>query len=99
METIRIDTQGTVATVQLNRPQKRNAFDGVMLSELREAFEGFESAIKAVVLTGAGTAFCAGADLKWMADSAARQGPRRVRAGPTVNSPWGHASPGGTPAQ
>ena len=57
---------GHVATVTLNRPHRRNAISARMLSELTEALEVAESdsAVRAVVLTGAGKGFCAGLDIK-----------------------------------
>jgi len=57
-----------VAEVWLNRPEVRNAFDDVVISELTEAFAalGAEPGLRAIVLGGHGKAFCAGADLNWM---------------------------------
>ncbi|WP_350561391.1 enoyl-CoA hydratase/isomerase family protein [Psychrobacter sp. CAL346-MNA-CIBAN-0220] len=57
-----------VATVTLNRPEKRNAFNDEMISELTAAFEqlGANDKVRVVVLAAAGKAFCAGADLNWM---------------------------------
>lgn len=59
---------GGIAVVQLNRPEKRNAFDEVMIQKLRETFETLKGAehVHCVVLRGAGSVFCAGADLSWM---------------------------------
>lgn len=52
-------------TIILNRPAKRNAMTRSMMAELRTAFEDFhmERRVRAVILTGAGTAFCSGTDL------------------------------------
>ena len=63
-----VDKRDGVATVTLNRPDVRNAFDDVLISSLTGALEEIEEdkSIRALVLTGAGTAFCAGADLNWM---------------------------------
>src|SRR3982750_4325975 len=54
-----------VLTITLNRPEKLNAFTGTMMTELVDAFKRADEddAIRAVVVTGAGRAFCAGADL------------------------------------
>ncbi len=54
-----------MALVTLNRPDKRNAINEEMRAELTAAFAAFEvdPSVRAVVLTGAGTAFCAGGDL------------------------------------
>jgi enoyl-CoA hydratase/carnithine racemase len=58
------------ATITLNRPERLNAFDFQMLRELARAAEdaSWDDEIRVVVLTGAGRAFCVGADLKSWAD-------------------------------
>jgi methylglutaconyl-CoA hydratase len=63
-----VEKHGAVATVTLNRPELRNAFDDVLISNLTEIFSDIEKdeSVRAMVLTGAGKAFCAGADLNWM---------------------------------
>ncbi|PPJ40727.1 enoyl-CoA hydratase-related protein, partial [Pseudoxanthomonas sp. KAs_5_3] len=63
-----------VCTITLNLPEKRNAVDGVVAAELREAFERFEAddALRVAVLAGAGGNFCAGADLSAVGDPARR---------------------------
>jgi enoyl-CoA hydratase len=65
MEYVSYDTDRAVCTLTLNRPDKRNAVNGVVAAELREAFERFEAdeALRVAILTGAGGHFCAGADL------------------------------------
>jgi enoyl-CoA hydratase len=62
------EQRGAVLVVTMNRPEKRNALSGPMLAGLREAWDRADSdpGIRACVLTGAGGAFCAGADLKAM---------------------------------
>lgn len=56
-----------VARVTLNRPEVRNAFDEVLIAGLTAAFTRFHrEPPRAVVLTGAGQSFCAGADVAWM---------------------------------
>jgi methylglutaconyl-CoA hydratase len=52
----------------MNRPEVRNAFNETMIAELTQAFQSADAdeSIRAVVLTGHGPAFCAGADLNWM---------------------------------
>ncbi len=74
MQHVSYDTDGAVCTITLNRPDKRNAVDGPMAAELREAFSRFEAedALRAAVLTGAGGHFCAGADLSAVGDPARR---------------------------
>lgn len=56
------------ARVILNRPDRRNAFDARMVEELCEVFTalGQDQSVRAIVLTGSGSTFCAGADLRWM---------------------------------
>ncbi|MDP9995951.1 enoyl-CoA hydratase [Variovorax boronicumulans] len=65
MEYVTYDTDRAVCTLTLNRPHKRNAVNGIVAAELREAFERFEAddALRVAILTGAGGHFCAGADL------------------------------------
>lgn len=67
-ERLEVEIDGPVARVWLNRPDLRNAFDGLMVSELRRAlFDLHEvAAVRVIVLGGRGPAFCAGADLQWM---------------------------------
>jgi len=67
-DTLTIDTAGTVATITLNRPAVRNAFDEQAIAELTAAFTslGQIDGIRAIVLAASGTAYCAGADLNWM---------------------------------
>ncbi len=62
--------RGAVATIILNRPDKRNAVDRPTATALREAFERFEAddALRVAVLWGAGGTFCAGADLSAFPD-------------------------------
>jgi methylglutaconyl-CoA hydratase len=57
-----------VAMVTLNRPERKNAFDEAMIEALSETFETLRvgDGIRIVFLKGAGTTFCAGADLAWM---------------------------------
>ncbi len=64
-ETIVLDRQGRVGLVTLNRPERRNAYTPRMGAELRDAFGELEAddEVRAIVVTGAGRHFCAGADL------------------------------------
>ena len=64
-EQIRYDAAGGVGTITLNRPEKLNAVTTVMIRELMAAFDAADTddAVRAVIVTGAGRAFCAGADL------------------------------------
>src|SRR5206468_5582812 len=62
---IRYDVDDHVLTLTLHRPDKLNAFTPVMCRELIDAFTAAnaDDAVRAVIVTGAGRAFCAGADL------------------------------------
>ena len=65
MTNLRIESKGPIRILTLNRPEKRNALDTALSRALLEALraaDGDES-VRCVVLTGAGPAFCAGADL------------------------------------
>ncbi|MBX3479235.1 MAG: enoyl-CoA hydratase/isomerase family protein [Caulobacter sp.] len=61
-------TPDGVATVTINRPDKRNAFNAEVIAALHQTFETLKDAdgVRLVFLTGAGDAFSAGADLEWM---------------------------------
>jgi methylglutaconyl-CoA hydratase len=67
-ENLIVEKRNLVAIVVLNRPEVRNAFDDVLIADLTRTFRELDKDddIRAVVLTGAGSAFCAGADLNWM---------------------------------
>lgn len=62
-----VDERG-VATVTLNRPEKHNAFDDVLIAELTNIFKkvAADNDIQAMILASNGKSFCAGADLNWM---------------------------------
>ncbi|MEZ5661808.1 MAG: crotonase/enoyl-CoA hydratase family protein [Burkholderiaceae bacterium] len=64
-ETIMLDIDGPIATITLHRPDKLNAFTTQMRDELIAAFDltDADDSVRAVIVTGAGRAFCAGADL------------------------------------
>src|SRR6185369_16334914 len=64
-ETILYDVEDGIATITLNRPDKLNAFTTQMMVDMIAAFDATDAddAVKAVIVTGAGRAFCAGADL------------------------------------
>jgi enoyl-CoA hydratase/carnithine racemase len=65
-ETIDLDVDGPIATLTLARPERLNAFTVGMLEELLDALDRTDAddAVRAVIVTGAGRAFCAGADLE-----------------------------------
>ena len=68
MSDVLIARDGAVARVTLNRPQLHNAFDEALIQGLADAFAalGEDTAVRVILLTGAGRSFSAGADLNWM---------------------------------
>jgi 2-(1,2-epoxy-1,2-dihydrophenyl)acetyl-CoA isomerase len=73
-------TENGVAWLTLNRPDRLNAFSPEMLTALGEALErlGADGAVGAIVITGAGRGFCAGGDVKTMANRASQGFEERV---------------------
>ena len=65
LETLLYSVEDGIATVTLNRPEKMNAFTALMRDELVAVFDETDAddAVRVVIITGAGRAFCAGADL------------------------------------
>lgn len=68
MNHLQLVCEGSVATVTLNRPEVRNAFNDEVIAELTHIFVnlGARDDVRCIVLAANGTAFCAGADLNWM---------------------------------
>lgn len=67
--TLRLEVQETVATITLNRPEKRNAISPEMIKELLQALDDTEKgSARVLILTGSGKAFCAGMDLQALKD-------------------------------
>src|SRR6266436_4185338 len=64
-ETIIYEVAENIATITLNRPEKLNAFTTTMMTEMIDAFDKTDADdnVRAVIVTGAGRGFCAGADL------------------------------------
>jgi len=73
---ILFDVDDHVATITLNRPDRLNAFTGTMMNELIDAFDRTDADddVRAVIVTGAGRGFCAGADLGSGGDTFAKGG-------------------------
>lgn len=69
---LRVEENKGFVTITLVRPDRRNALDPVLVAELRDAFErhGARSSTRAIVLAAEGPVFCAGADLRWLAQTA-----------------------------
>jgi methylglutaconyl-CoA hydratase len=67
-QSLSIEHDGAVATMQMQRPEVHNAFDAQLIAEMTEALQLLEidTSVRAVVLSGAGSTFSAGADLNWM---------------------------------
>lgn len=67
-QTLQLQTENRVATVTLNRPEVRNAFNETTIAEVTQVFRelGASGELRAIVLAANGPAFCAGADLNWM---------------------------------
>jgi methylglutaconyl-CoA hydratase len=74
--TLLVEHRDAVATITLNRPNKRNAITTTMMAELQTALDAIEKnhSVRVVILTGAGTCFCAGMDLEMLA-AIAQQSP------------------------
>ena len=68
-DVLRVERDGPIARVTLNRPEVRNAFNAELIAALRSTFETLSAeppaALRAVVLAGEGRSFCAGADIAW----------------------------------
>src|SRR5436190_3799987 len=81
-ERVLVEIAGGVGTVTLNRPEKLNAFDRALCDELTDALRMLAQSdgVRAIVITGAGRAFCAGADLAVLE----ADGPALVAAGKDV---------------
>jgi methylglutaconyl-CoA hydratase len=79
--TLAITVDNAVVSVVLNRPDVHNAFNATLIAELTALLRALDADpdVRAVVLAGAGTSFCAGADLNWMQQMAAFS-PRQNRA-------------------
>jgi enoyl-CoA hydratase/carnithine racemase len=87
--TILLNIEGSVATITLNRPEAMNAWSSAMARELGHALANLDKddAVRAVVITGAGRTFCAGADLSreaWALNTESREEARDALAFPAV---------------
>jgi 2-(1,2-epoxy-1,2-dihydrophenyl)acetyl-CoA isomerase len=78
--TIKVESDGTRATLTLNRPDHMNSLDGQMNVDLYSALKALsaEPDLQVLVLTGAGRAFCAGGDLRGMAEASGPKEPART---------------------
>src|SRR5262245_44546512 len=106
-DTVRVEHDGRVTIVTIDRPAVRNAVDGPTAALLADAFRAFDldDEHDIAILTGAGGTFCAGADLKAIADGRGNRvredgdgpmGPTRMLLGkPVVAAVEGYAVAGG----
>ncbi|MGB6397866.1 MAG: enoyl-CoA hydratase-related protein, partial [Bradyrhizobium sp.] len=100
-ETIKYEVAEQILTITLNRPDKLNAFNAAMQREMIEAFDAADKDdnVRAIIVTGAGRGFCAGADLSSGADTFdrdARRGPvKRLANGKVDYSDAGVRDGGG----
>lgn len=105
---VRYETQGAIAIITIDRPDRRNAVDGPTAENLADAFRRFDAneRLSVAILTGSGGTFCAGADLKAVSTGKGRNrveetgdgpmGPTRMRLGkPVIAAVEGHAVAGG----
>jgi 2-(1,2-epoxy-1,2-dihydrophenyl)acetyl-CoA isomerase len=77
---IKVDVEGGVGWIRFNRPEKMNAIGAVTRQQLGEAIKQAErdDAVRVVVLTGSGRAFCSGADVSEMAEGGEMRKPEKV---------------------
>lgn len=95
-EPILIDDDGPVRTITLNRPQARNAIDIPLRLALAEAFAlaAEDASVRAVVLTGAGSAFCSGGDISTMHRMDLSSASQRIQlAQNVIRAIWKFAKP------
>ena len=107
--TVHVHDEGPVRVVTVDRPEVRNAVDGLTAAALAEAFRAFDAdpTVHVAILTGAGGTFCAGADLKAITDGRGNRverdieldgpmGPTRMLLSkPVIAAVEGHAVAGG----
>lgn len=89
MSALLFDVSDGVATITLNRPEVRNAFNGEISAGLADAYERCDTddAIRAVVVTGTPPAFCAGADMARGSDTFAGQGEKKEFSAAALSFP------------
>lgn len=85
-----VDRESHIAVVTLNRPRARNALNAALLAELRDAFGALDAdpEVRAIVLTGAGPAFCAGLDLNELSSRDRALDISPGNSDGSVNAPW-----------
>lgn len=71
---VTLEIDGAVATITLNRPEKRNALSLRVIEQLRDCFAALPASVSVAILAGAGTHFSAGLDLSELSESTAAEG-------------------------
>ncbi|MGZ5309279.1 MAG: enoyl-CoA hydratase/isomerase family protein, partial [Solirubrobacterales bacterium] len=89
LETLKIEVDGDVGTLTLDRPESLNAMSPEMIGELTVAASWLadRAPIRALIITGAGRAFCSGGDVNWFKRGVTEEGvdlPAEVRRGAEV---------------
>lgn len=74
MALIKRDIDGAIATITMNRPEKRNAMSDAFIAELENAFSSLPEAVRVVILTGSGGHYCSGLDLAEHVERSAEEG-------------------------
>lgn len=87
MTVLRYEKEGRIAFITLDRPEKMNALNSALLDELQAAWETFDAddELWVAVLTGAGKAFCVGADFESIGEPGIRVGFNVLREDPSAN--------------
>src|SRR5271166_1940383 len=97
-ETLTLEFTGQLATLTLNRPDKRNAINSKMVSEIQSALDEIENGrTRVAIVTGAGKSFCAGMDLEMLSDIANQSSAENMddsrRMGKMFRRIWGFSKP------
>lgn len=67
---VKVEREGSVLRVALNRPEVRNALNDELIASITQIFSTVSTEIRVIVISGEGPAFCAGGDLEWMRKAA-----------------------------
>src|SRR6202047_149784 len=97
-ETLTLEFTGQLATLTLNRPDKRNAINSKMVSEMQSALDDIETShARVAIITGAGKSFCAGMDLEMLSDIASQSSAENMddsrRMAKVFRRIWGFSKP------
>src|SRR6476646_944545 len=97
-ETLTLEFTGQLATLTLNRPDKRNAINAKMVSEMQSALDDIETShARVAIITGAGKSFCAGMDLEMLSDIASQSSAENMddsrRMGKMFRRIWSFSKP------